>query len=131
MEEKPIRIEHVDGRGPWHTKCLDIYDYPELISYIDKHCYRYSMKSTNLGEGFPTPKHDGLEDHFNKECLCAYLNLDVFNKWVSKEDIQALISVGFKVYELELGVCFKGLHQVVFRDSEIKSKTDITHKFIN
>lgn len=128
--DKPIRIEHVDGKGPWHTKCLDIYDYPELMDYIDKHCYRYS-RSTEPGEGFPTPKHDGLEDVFNKECSCAYLDLEMFNKWVSKKDIQALISIGFKVYELELDSCFKGLHQVVYRDYEVKTKIDITHKFTN
>lgn len=127
---KPIRLEHVDGKGPWHTKSLDIYDYPELENYINTHCYKHYNSFTS-GEGFPTPKHDGLEDYFNKECMCAYLNLEVFNKWVSKEDIKALINIGFKVYELELGVCFKGLHQVVFREHEVKLKTDITHKFTN
>lgn len=123
---KVIRIEHVDGKGPWHTKSVDIYLYPELDHYVSNHCYKDGKKG-----GFPTPQAEGLSPNFNEYCYCAYRNKKIFKKWVSKEDILALISIGFKIYELELNMYYEGLHQVVFREFEIKSKKDITNQFIN
>lgn len=122
----PIRIEHSDGKGPWHTESLNIYDYPELREFIDKHVYNEVRK------GFPPPQYDGnLKRDFNKECHCAYKDLKEFRKWVSRKNIDALISVGFKIYELKLSVFYEGLHQVVYRLHEVKEKKNITNQFIN
>lgn len=90
----------------------------ELDSMRDRH------------ERFNTPREDRITS-FSSEYFCAYHSLEQFMTWVFEEELQYLVSVGFRVYELTLSECLIGKDNIVFKKEHILSKIDITDQILN
>lgn len=78
---------------------------------------------------FHTPFEDGFK-HTNNH-FCAYHSIEQFKTWVFHEELQYLVSVGFRVYELTLSECFVGRDNIVFKKEYILTKIDITDQILS
>ena len=116
-----VRIEHEnDGLGVFrsHVKNVD-----SLSTELCESIYTRHIK-------FPTPNKDKklggiLEDEF-----CAFKSGNQLKRWFTKKEITEIISVGFKIYLLDVKECKIGSSQVLYRKENIINKMNITELFI-
>lgn len=65
------------------------------------------------------------------EYFCAYRNLDELKRWMENEWITDLVSLGFRVYMIEVSECKMVRDQAAFKLCHILSKKDISELFSN
>lgn len=119
-----IRIEHPkDGKGLFQSKAISTFDDKNLFSELNEMMIRHI--------DFPTPRMDNLDRHqCGWEWFCAFLSVEQFQKWVTKSEMQYLVSLGFQVLLLTVCDYQRGCFQVLYtKESIIKSET-ITNLFI-
>lgn len=118
-----IRVEGKFGYGMFRK------DYG-----IEQYQYIPSSMIPELGDRhgiFPTPDDDCINmKQDGKEWFCGYKNVDQFQQWVLKSELEIMFKEGFKVWMLEVTQFQIGLCQIVFTKESIRSKTDITELFI-
>ena len=117
-----IRIEHPDtGFGMFASKlnnkrlCYELSNYSQFSS---KH------------ENFPTPSNDSkINRRIKKYEFCAFKSIYQLQKWITKKELKEFISMGFKVYALDVSECIIGKFQIVFEKKNITQSKDITLLF--
>jgi hypothetical protein len=110
-----VRIEHPEvGKGMFTHK------RPENLKSLYK---RHS-------DSFPTPYTDKGINYFDGDWFCAYKTLEQFNQWVTHEEVNILLNLGFRIYLLDLNSYQIGEFQVVFKKEGIISKKDISELFV-
>jgi hypothetical protein len=117
-----IRIEHpYDGNGIWCSMNKDRVRLIELLSNHDEFEERHGR--------FPVVFVD--IDHFIQNIhYCAFKSIEQLQEWVYSNEIKELISLGFKVYMIDLSVYLEGEYQIAFNKADILQSKDITELFI-
>ncbi len=117
---KVVRIEHPDtGCGLWQTEINGYVVYRNLSflnDLVDKH------------ESFPIPNEDGLyrENHH----FCAFKSIEQANEWIESEWWNEILSLGFKIYLIELSAWLEGEYQIMFEKQHIVQSEDISSLFV-
>lgn len=116
-----VRIEYIDGNGIWfaeNKKGNDIVDY---LSNIKEFSIRHNY--------FNTPKEDNI--NFIKGVhFCAFKSIEQLQQWVYPEEIREFLSLGFKVYLIDVSHYLEGSHQICYKKEDILQQKDISSLFI-
>lgn len=119
-----VRIEHkIDGKGIFRSQTKSCRNRFERIKC---HTELYERHRYN----FPPPYRDKgiMRSPFYDE-FCAFKSIDELQSWVTKEELQRLIKVGFKVLVHDVSDCVIGEYQVLFMKEDIRDTTDVTELF--
>lgn len=60
---------------------------------------------------------------------CAFDSLETFNSLVKPEEVNFLLTQGFKVISIEVSEVYAGHHQVFYKKEHIISVSDISSLF--
>lgn len=116
-----IRVEHSDGYGMF----VNFTNDGERRDFMNK-----VPDNINERHGtFKTPQLDGMD--MDDDWFCAYKSVDQFKEWVTKEEVQVLLSLDFKIYLIEVTNFQVGEFQVIYTKDSIVLKKDISELFIN
>lgn len=125
---KVLRLEHNDGSGIF-------------TSYINGEHREYNPWSVACHEDVSS-RHQQFKDPYKEEFssdiyvfieglhFCAYKSIEQFQDWIHKDEFAQYYAHGIKAYILELSDCFIGIDQVLFKKSDVISKTDVSELFI-
>lgn len=120
--EKLIRIEHPkSGKGMWRHNVDDIAVIRSHSNYnnIDeKHRQMPGLYVDNDLRFIATSEH-----------FCAYNNMQNLERFLSKEDVQELIALGFNVLELTVKECHRSNSQAIFLKTDVIETTIINSQF--
>jgi len=116
-----IRIEHESGNGIWQAR-----NEENRVIITNLKCY---PEISNRHSSIPTPYEDDIYA-FTESYFCSFKSIPQLEEWVEREWIKEFVSVGFRVYMLEISNWLEGNYQICFKKSDILSKKDITELFI-
>ena len=117
-----IRIEHPDtGFGMFKSKLDNKRLCYELSNYL-----QFPNKHAN----FPTSYNDSkINRCIKKYEFCAFKSIYQLQKLVIKKELKEFISMGFKVYALDVSECIIGKFQILFEKKNITQSKNITLLF--
>lgn len=124
-----IRIEHSDGQGLFGRYTMDedggisrdsivARNVPDLQYLFNRH------------QDFNAPSEEPFADEFIQgKHFCAYKSLQQLNNWILPEEMSIILSIGYKVYLIDVSEYLEGEHQICYRKSHILNKKDISSIF--
>lgn len=126
-----IRIEHIDGFGPFQES-----KWVEEINNFEKEFSRKNYTVDNIlpemyrrhGD-FRCPWADHIQNFTVGKHFCGYKSIDQLQQWVKKDEFEVLFANGYNIYLLEVSEAIEGLDQIVFKKEHIISKTNISNLF--
>jgi hypothetical protein len=123
---EPIKIVRIErnGKGVFRPSNRIVMKSP-----IAKRTYNRHNAMSEEG-GFPMPHRDNIDtDLGDKEWFFSYNTIEQLQSWILKDELNYFISMGFKIYLLEVSEYQKGGNQVAFTIDGIITKEDITALF--
>ena len=127
-----VRIEHPETgcglfRSYYRTKKGNVINhFSKLPSDMQESIF-------NKHKSFLTPFEDKkLGCWLDEDEVCGFKSVRQLKYWLTKEQIKEVISIGFKVYLINIGawVVREGKQQIVFDNTFVDEKTDISKLFI-
>ncbi len=119
-----IRIEHPNsGNGIWRH----IENGEHLCDY-----FSFYDDFSNKHDNFPSPSEDSLIRRCIKyDEYCAFKSIEQIQQWIEKEWFEEILSLGFKIYMIDVSECIEGEYQILFKKEHILQQKDISSLFIN
>jgi hypothetical protein len=123
---KLIRIEHDESGDGFFTARDENFN-----TYLNRHPLMISAAIRH--DDFPTPQEEGIGYVFNSfeyigEWKHGYKTIDQMMEWIYDSELKEIIK-WFKIYLIECEEYVLGEHQILFNDSSIISKDDISSLF--
>ena len=117
-----IRIEYYTGDGLFRAEDILGFSIINNLKCHDELCSKHKR--------FPTAYKE-FKDDLTSEHYCAFKSLKQLGYWIKKEWIAEIISIGFKIYliDIEEEHCLIGTRQIAFKKENIISKKDISQLF--
>lgn len=121
-----LRLENVDdGMGFFYS----YRSYIHNLSRAEQHIINKLKDRHN--EEFPAPHADeGIDRFITHDEFCAFKSIESLEQWVTKEELQILISVGIKVLMIDVDECDEGEYQIVYKKTNIINTKDVTDLFL-
>ena len=118
-----IRIEHSSGYGIYRATDKVGNDIVKIDDPIFKELITRHYD-------FPTPILDVGLRFINSSEFCAFKSVEQLQQWITKEEIQELSKLDFKVLMLDVSAYREGKYQILYQKKDIIQSKDITNLFI-
>lgn len=122
MTKQLIRVEWIDGGGPWRG--IDEYAGDEARPWLFEMCPDMSTRHSS----FNTPWEDNL-NMISGLHYCAYRSLEMLERWITPEEMKILIANKFTVWLYEVSEWQEGRDNTIFRREDVVDKRDLTELF--
>ena len=129
-----IRVEHeIDRLGIfWNRKKgTNWYKKGFTIALNQKDLFTYTPDKI----GGLEKRHEKMTcahniEGFTKEHLCAYSSVEYLHEFITNDELEKLIKLGFKVYRVSVSNAIIYEPQFLFLKDDIVEKNDITNDFL-
>lgn len=123
---KLIRIEHEESGDGFFTARDEMYN-----SYLNRH--PLMITAARRHNSFPTPEEEGISYVFNSfeyigTWKHGYKTIDQMKQWIYDSELKEIIK-WFKIYLIEVDEYVLGDYQILYNESSILSKEDISSLF--
>lgn len=120
-----IRIQNDKGKGCFFTGA--VYHNGDLESISIRHQNFPNFREDRVIREF---LHNNKLEVGHMDYRFSFKNIDQFEQWILREEIQTLTTYGYRVYKIEATDFVISEFQCLFNINSVKSIVDITNLFI-